>query len=126
MSKSEEMVTVIPLQTIVRKESRDAPEVRHTPGPAAKPFEVPAAEAERLVRLKAAKPVAEGGAEEELRPATRAELEAQAQALGIDVGTITGTGKNGAVKNVDLENAIAAKHSENAGGRRAGNPSIVE
>lgn len=128
---SKDVAAIIPLQTIRRKEKAEDEEKVYSPGPKAKPFVVPAQEAERLVKLSAAKYPEDEDDEEESgtqRPATRAELEESAKELGIDLKDIKGTGKGGALKNADIESAIAAKVASNAGEGSGGgsNPSVVE
>jgi pyruvate/2-oxoglutarate dehydrogenase complex dihydrolipoamide acyltransferase (E2) component len=126
---SDSHVTLVAVHTIVRKATKDSQEERTAPG---KQVTVPAAEAARLLRLGAAKPVEEVEAEEGTeakRPATRAELEERAAELGIDLKDIKGSGKGGALKNADIAAAIQEAEDEDededAAGAPPANPSVV-
>lgn len=124
MANQEQRVEVIPIYTINYRASADAPEEIYAGGADAKPAKLPASEAKRLVEAGAAKYPDSDEEEQPEKPLTRAELEAAAKELGIDVKSIEGTGAKGAVKVSDIEAAIAAKQAENAGGA-GNNPSVV-
>src|SRR5690349_4532571 len=104
---TEKLVELIPLQTIRRREEADAEEVVYSPGKDAKSFKVDAKEADRLVKLGAAKRADEVDEDEEApRKLTRKELQARAAELGISVSELKGTGPKGAATDAELAAAI--------------------
>ncbi|HEX8693413.1 MAG TPA: hypothetical protein VF746_13395 [Longimicrobium sp.] len=122
MADDVKMVNVIPLVQ-VRYTPPGGSRGTYLPGTKEKPaeaFPMEEGEALRLARMKP--PAVEivpsaTSADQPQHPAatvppTRAELEQGAKALGIDLGSIVGTGRNGALKNADIAAAIAARRHE--------------
>jgi pyruvate/2-oxoglutarate dehydrogenase complex dihydrolipoamide acyltransferase (E2) component len=98
-----------------------------------KPFDMTPEDAEEAIaagKVKSAAAIVEA-AEEEVKELTVKELQTRAKELEIDLDTIKGTGKGGAVLKADLVKAIAeaeAAGDEDDRGEdgEPGNPSVAE